>query len=200
MINTLQGHLLHTLPACLTSAQPRVRAVRGDLGTSAPLAPATVMRPKPYSLFWKTDIYQEHGLQRQRDYFFKLCHKQYHVVREGKELSGLLLIVTDDFLTAVSNTPSFFRILARGLGTEADGNGAHPSLDASQLKRTNNPAPISTKGTGVERKGKPTGRARPPYLLWLFFLFTPCHRQAHLFGEHCILSTPPLSAENRTPR
>lgn len=134
----------------------------GDLGTAAPLASARVMRLKPYSLFWKSDIYQEHKLQRQIYYFFQApCHKPYHVVREGKELSGLLLIVKDDFLTAVSNTPSFFKILARGLGTESDGNRAHPSLDSSQLKRANNPDfhffAARRESASNTRQGKPIG-------------------------------------------
>lgn len=111
----------------------------GDLETSAPLTSAEVMRLK--RLFRKTDNSQEHKNQRQIEYIFKFSATNHTMLlgRSKNYLAFYLLIFQKDFLIAVSNMLSFFKVLQKGLGTVVYGNRADPNQTPLNLK-ANSPA------------------------------------------------------------
>lgn len=135
--DTLDGHLLNKLKyllenhsTCFQAALDSVHSkgfsgVRGWFRNCGPADISQSHEAKTLlSVLENRHLPRTQELETRLIHFQALCHKPYLVVREGKELFGLLFIFTDDFLIAVSNMPSFFKVLQRGLGTEAYGNRA----------------------------------------------------------------------------
>lgn len=91
----------------------------GDWQSLAPLTSAKVMRLKLYSLLENRQFPRAQESQTNLTYCQAPCHKPRHVVRDSKESSGLLFYYggkKKDFLIAISNMPSFFKVLHKGLG------------------------------------------------------------------------------------